>query len=393
MIAVLETVLLAASLVLAVPVLVILAQVLASLAPRRASPMPQGQRPRVAVLVPAHDEQAVIGRTLDSIGLQLTGRDRLVVVADNCSDGTAGTARQHGAEVVKRHDPLRRGKGYALAYGLDFLERSGPPDIVIFVDADCELQPGCIDRLALSSFQARRPAQAVYLINPPRTARKAALLVSFAWTVKDLVRPLGWHCLGLPCQLAGSGMAFPWPVIRAADLASSHLAEDLKLGLDLALAGHFTLFVPDAVVTSDVAPGGQPTQSQRARWEHGTLDVLVRYLPRLLLRLGKAPSLPLLALALDLSVPPLALLALALGADLVLSLLALGLFQLSVPAIASGLACILFFLAIMLAWSRYGRGVLPLRWLVFAPVYAILKLPLYGRFLLNRQRVWARGGR
>ncbi len=112
-----------------------------------------------------------------------------------------------------------------------------------------------------------------------------------------------------------------------------------------------------------------------------------------LLRLGKAPSLPLLALALDLSVPPLALLALALGADLVLSLLALGLFQLSVPAIASGLACILFFLAIMLAWSRYGRGVLPLRWLVFAPVYAILKLPLYGRFLLNRQRVWARGGR
>jgi cellulose synthase/poly-beta-1,6-N-acetylglucosamine synthase-like glycosyltransferase len=393
MIAILETILAAASLVLAVPVLVITAEVLASLAPRRVSPIPQGPRPRVAVLVPAHDEQAVIGKTLDSIGLQLTGKDRLVVVADNCSDATAETAQRHGAEVSERHDPLRRGKGYALAHGLDFLERSGPPDIVIFVDADCELSPGCIDRLALSSFHSRRPAQAAYLMNPPRTSRKAALLVSFAWTVKDLVRPLGWHRLGLPCQLAGSGMAFPWPVIRSADLASSHLAEDLKLGLDLALAGHFTLFVPDAVVTSDVAPGGQPTQSQRARWEHGTLDILVRYLPRLLLRLGKAPSLPLLALALDLSVPPLALLALALGADLALSLLVFVVFGVVLPMIGSGLVCGLFFLAIVLAWSRHGRSILPLRWLVFAPVYALLKVPLYGRFLLNRQRVWARGGR
>lgn len=393
MIAVLETILVAASLVLAVPVLVIAAQVLASLMPRRAAPLPQGPRPRVAVLVPAHDEQAVIGRTLESISRQLAGHDRLVVVADNCSDGTAGTARQHGAEVVKRHDPSRRGKGYALAHGLDFLERSGPPDIVILVDADCELQPGCLARLASVSFQGARPAQAAYLMNPPRAAHKAALLVAFAWTVKDLVRPLGWHRLGLPCQLAGSGMAFPWPVIRSVDLASSHLAEDLKLGLDLALAGHFTLFVPDAVVTSDVAPGGQPTPSQRARWEHGTLDILMRYLPRLLLRLGKTPSLSLLALALDLGVPPLALLALALGADLALSLLVSALLHVSAPMIVSGLVCGLFFLAIVLAWSRHGRNLVPLRWLVFAPVYALLKVPLYGRFLFNRQRAWARGGR
>lgn len=390
---ILEAVLICASLILAVPVTVLAAQVLASTIPRQMPYIPRGARPRVAVLVPAHNEQAAIGKTLISISDQLAVGDRLVVIADNCSDGTVEVARRYGAEVSERYDSLRRGKGYALAHGLDYLEQTGAPRIVIFVDADCELQPGCIDRLALASFHGRCPAQAAYLMNPPRTANKSALLVSFAWMVKDFVRPLGWHRLGLPCQLAGSGMAFPWPLIRSIDLASSHLAEDMKLGLDLALAGHYDLFVPGAVVTSDVAPGGKPSAAQRARWEHGTLEMLVRYLPRLLVRLCKDPNLSLLALTLDLCVPPLALLALGLGANLVMAIAMLLLSGMVAPAVASVSICAMFLFAILLAWSRHARSFLPLHWLVFAPIYAIRKAPLYGRFLLNRQRAWVRGAR
>ena len=393
MIALLEIALISAGLLLAVPVLVILLQAVAALPPWRPSPLAQAVRPRVAVLVPAHNEQHTIGKTLQSISRQLAAIDRLVVVADNCSDDTAGIALQYGAQVTLRADPVRRGKGYALAHGIDFLARPDPPDIVIFVDADCELRPGCLDRLARMSFQAVRPVQGAYLMNPPLAAHKTASMVSFAWKVKDFVRPLGWHRLGFPCPLAGSGMAFPWSVIRSADLASGDLAEDLKLSLDLALKDTFVLFQPDAVVTSDVAASGRPTDSQRARWEHGTLELLLRYLPRLLARFCRAPSLPLLAVALDLSVPPLALLALALGAQ---EALALGTFLIlgaSGPILVSTAICALFLTAIVLAWWRHGRDIIPLRWLVFAPLYALLKVPLYGRFFLNRQRVWARGGR
>jgi cellulose synthase/poly-beta-1,6-N-acetylglucosamine synthase-like glycosyltransferase len=389
----LEAALIFAGLILALPVLVLLLQVLASLLPRRKAKLPQGPRPRIAVLIPAHNEQSVLGKTLLSVAGQLVPGDRLVVVADNCSDRTAEVAHQLEAEVTVRSDPVNRGKGYALDHGLTFLEQSGAPEVVIFLDADCELDDGCIYRLALSSFQSGRPVQAAYLMAPPRPRQKTASMVCFAWKVKDFVRPLGWDRLALPCQLAGSGMAFPWEVARVTDLATGHLAEDLKQGLDLAIAGKFPLFCPDAVVTSDVAPGGRPSASQRARWEHGTIAIAMEYLPRLLGRLWEAPSLSLLAMALDISVPPLALLALMLGAYLVLTL---GLFLIAgvtAPVAVSALLCALFFAAICLAWRRYGQEIIPLRWLVFAPVYAFLKIPLYGRFFLDRQRVWARGDR
>jgi cellulose synthase/poly-beta-1,6-N-acetylglucosamine synthase-like glycosyltransferase len=379
--------------VLAIPVAVLFLQTLASLPPRRAAKIPYGPRPRIAVLVPAHNEEFSIRKTLASTARQLAATDRLVVIADNCTDGTAVAARQQGVEVTVRSDPALRGKGYALDHGLRFLEQSGAPDIVIFIDADCQPKHSCIARLALSSFHAMRPAQAAYLMNPPRQARKTAAIVSFAWRVKDFVRPLGWHRLGLPCQLAGSGMAFPWETARLSNLASSDLAEDLKQGVDLALMGVFPLFCPDAVVTSDVAAGGTPSKSQRARWEHGTIEIILRYLPRLLTRFCEAPSLSLLAVALDLSVPPLALLALLTGLELILTLAAFFTLGTSLPVIVSGIVCAFFLAAIVLAWWRHGRDILPLHWLIFAPVYAVMKIPLYGRFFFNRQRAWVRGER
>jgi cellulose synthase/poly-beta-1,6-N-acetylglucosamine synthase-like glycosyltransferase len=389
----LEAVLIFCGLILSLPVLVLFLQVSASLLPRRAAKLLQGLRPVIAVLIPAHDEQYVLGNTLQSVARQLVPGDRLVVVADNCRDRTAEVAHRQGAEVTVRSDPVNRGKGYALDHGLTFLEQSGAPEVVIFLDADCEIGDGCIHRLALSSFQSGRPVQAAYLMAPPRPRQKMASLVCFAWTVKDFVRPLGWHRLALPCQLAGSGMAIPWAVARTTNLATGHLAEDLKQGLDLAIAGKFPLFCPDAVVISDVAPGGRPSASQRARWEHGTIAIALEYLPRLLSRFCQAPTLSLLAMALDISVPPLALLALLMGADLVL---ALGFYLISgiaAPVAVCAIPCVLFFVTICLAWWRYGQEIVPLHWLIFAPVYAVLKIPLYGRFILDRQRVWARGDR
>lgn len=393
MLAALEIMFFAVGLFLALPVLTIFLQVLTALPRRPPSQMPEGAHRRVAVLVPAHDEELVIGETLASISRQLQPGDRLVVVADNCSDRTMEVARQHGAEVTVRSDPASRGKGFAMDHGLRFLEQTGIRETVIFIDADCELKNGCIARLAQMCAQSKRPTQAAYLMaSQPR--QEMASLISFAWTVKNFVRPLGWHRANLPCQLAGTGMAFPWDVIRSMNLAGAHLAEDVKLGLDLALMGHLPQFCPDAVVTSKVAAGGIPSYSQRARWEHGTIEIMVRYLPRLFIKSCSNHSVPLIAMALDLSVPPLALFALMLGAYLALTSVLLFISGASGPADIAGILCALFFVSIVLAWWRHGREILPLRWLVFAtPVYAIRKLPLYAGLFLNRQREWIKGRR
>ena len=380
-------------LVVAIPVATLFLQVVMTLPKQRAVDSLAMARPQIAVLIPAHNEQFAIRNTLASIKDQLTDRDRLVVVADNCVDHTAEAAILHGAEVTVRNERGLRGKGYALDHGIRYLEKTGAPEIVVFVDADCRVEPGSIDRLARTSIQSMRPVQGAYLMNPPRPARKAASIVAFAWKVRDFVRPLGWKRLGLPCQLSGSGMAFPWQIIRAANLANDHLVEDLKQGLDLALIGVFPLFCPEAVVTSDVGKGGEPSNAQRARWEHGTIATILQYLPRLLLRLCQTRSLPLLAVTLDLSIPPLALLALTIAVYLVFAAAAAVTMKQPVPLVIASVNAMLMFLCIVLAWWRHGRDILPGQWLAFAPLYAVRKIPLYLRFFWNRQRVWQRGER
>ncbi|MGH8485060.1 MAG: glycosyltransferase, partial [Pseudomonas sp.] len=90
----------AVAVLLLLPVLVLFAQVLLACMPARTQPPLHGARGRVAVLVPAHNEASIIGATLASIGAQLHAGDRLLVVADNCSDDTAALAVAAGAEVV-----------------------------------------------------------------------------------------------------------------------------------------------------------------------------------------------------------------------------------------------------------------------------------------------------
>src|SRR5205823_1926102 len=85
---------------------------------RRGDPAAQARAPRlaIAVVVPAHDEEAGIAATVQSLLALDYPRDlfRIFVIADNCSDETAARAREAGATVLVRDDAARRGKVYAL---------------------------------------------------------------------------------------------------------------------------------------------------------------------------------------------------------------------------------------------------------------------------------------
>jgi len=85
---------------------------------RTKAPPPPCDTVSLAVLIPAHDEEAQLAATIRS--LQDTEYDpdrrRVIVIADNCTDRTAAVARAAGAEVWERSDTLHRGKGHALAW-------------------------------------------------------------------------------------------------------------------------------------------------------------------------------------------------------------------------------------------------------------------------------------
>lgn len=381
----------AASLVLLLPVCVFSLEVLAAPGSQLAAPL-RGERRRLAILIPAHNESSMIAETLRSLRPQLAPLDRLIVVADNCTDDTAAVAAAHGAEALVRRDFSRRGKGFALDFGVRHLEQDAP-EIVIIVDADCRVGLGAIDRLALTCHASGRPVQALYLMQAPANAGTKMRIAEFSWIVKNQVRPGGLHRLGLPCHLMGSGMAFPWRCLAAAELATGHIVEDLKLGIDLARAGAPPLFCPDALVTSEFPQSTDGVAAQRTRWEHGHLSVILSDAPRLVWQSLVRLNAGLAALALDVSVPPIALLTLLVLAVSTVACVYSVITRNPVPVSIAGVSAALLAVSIFVAWLRHGRRLIGFGDLLFGLSYALRKIPLYARFLVMRQTSWIRSKR
>jgi cellulose synthase/poly-beta-1,6-N-acetylglucosamine synthase-like glycosyltransferase len=381
---------------LAIPVAVFFVEVVAAIAlPPQVSLVPRNQdrRRRVAVLVPAHNESRGLLPTLADIKAQMHASDRVVVVADNCEDDTAAVAVAAGADVVVRKDSERKGKGYALAWGLRHLDMD-PPDIVVVLDADCRLSEFGIDRLVAACTMTHRPVQALDLMIAPEGSQIKCRVAEFAWRVKNWVRPLGLNALGLPCQLMGTGMAFPWDVIRSAELASGSIVEDLKLGLELTMAGNAPLFCPSAIVTSDFPSSAEGVQSQRLRWEQGHIGMILTATPRFIFAAITRGNANLMALALDVAVPPLSLLgALLLGMMAATSLATL-LGTSSAAMFVSTASLVGFISAVFLCWLKVGHDILPPRAFLMIAVYVIGKLPLYLKIIFSKSaQQWIRTDR
>lgn len=375
---------------LLVPITVLFIECSAAFLPGRADiGNVEEPQPKVTVLVPAHNEALGIGATLETLLPQLTNSERVVVIADNCSDETAEISRRFGVTVIERQDTERRGKGYALDYGLQFIEKE-PPEVVVVVDADCIVHQGTIARIAQRAASVGRPVQAVYLMEQPPNPSPKDSVSALAFMVKNLVRPCGLERLGLPGLLTGTGMAFPWSVIQNAKLASSNIVEDMQLALDLAITGHTSVFCEQGKVIGRLPQQKQAATSQRTRWEHGHLQTLLTQVPKLLKESIRQRRLDLLALALDMCVPPISLLVMIWVVLLGGALLAGALGASWLPAIVVALEGFLIFSSILGAWAKFGRADLPAHTLLAIPLYLLWKIPLYLSFLVRRQTKWVR---
>jgi cellulose synthase/poly-beta-1,6-N-acetylglucosamine synthase-like glycosyltransferase len=379
---------LACVIVLALPAGVLLGQVLLALLPQRKAAGVTSSGVRTAVLVPAHNESTGVLPTLHQLLAQARPGDRVVVIADNCSDDTADVARGAGAEVVERHDTSQRGKGYALNHGVNFLRRD-PPDVVVIIDADCDVAPDCIAELAHASHRSGCPVQGMFMTVAPDASLKMRV-AEFAMRVKAHVRPRGMAKLGLPCGLTGSGIAYPWPVIADAPLASGHLAEDMQLGLELGRRGTAPIYCEAAKLQTVFAATKDAQTTQRTRWEHGHLALLVGEGPRLLASALIHGQFRFAVQVLDLLVPPLALLTLLQLLTLMVSVLASVALGWSAPLWIAFAGLLGLSVAVLAARARFASDIVTWGDILKVPLYVMGKLPIYVRFLVSRQVEWVR---
>jgi cellulose synthase/poly-beta-1,6-N-acetylglucosamine synthase-like glycosyltransferase len=274
------------------------------------------------IIVPAHDEEASIERTVQSLEAIDYPPElrRIQVIADNCTDRTGELARSAGADVLDRIDPEKRGKGYALALAFERSLDRGWADAVVVIDADTQVSSNL-----LLAFQARfkagaNAAQAEYgVLN--ETASWRTRLMAIAFATFHRLRSSARERLGLSVGLRGNGMAFSSALVREIPHTAFSIVEDLEYGLRLGEAGHRVHYAAEADVRGEMAASEQAARSQRRRWEGGRFSMARSHAPRLLW-LGVTQRDPvLLDLALDLLVPPLTYLVAAAGLGTLLAAL------------------------------------------------------------------------
>ena len=329
------------------------------------------------MLVPAHNEEASIARTIESLSAaQWSPRPELVVIADNCDDATAKVARSHGTTVLERIDPQRKGKGYALEWAIERLaERPRPPDVVAFVDADTVVQAEFFRAITSRLERGAEAVQLHYEAAPGVT--DLARLRRLAFMLVHWARPLGLARLGLGSGLKGNGMAIRWDLARG-DLGSTGITEDAAMTLSLARRGVAVAFAPGASVRGYMASRYRDARTQDKRWERGRLALLppAGAAAVAALRRGRPAAA---AAALEVAAPPLSLLAVAAAGALATALaLDLG----STPLAAAAAASLGTYVAVGLTAARAPlRDVAALR---SAPRFIAHKATVFGELLLRR---------
>jgi GT2 family glycosyltransferase len=310
---------------------------------RRSSRSPAGSPgTRLAVVVPAHNEESLISRCVESLRASAGGTGtRIVVIAHNCSDQTARRAVGAGAEVLVYDDPAATGKGFALLRGFERVLAPGSDiDSVLVVDADSIVTENLIEVVRATLAGGAEAVQCRYeMESDPQ--RPKTRLTALAFRGFNLIRAGGRHRLGLSAGILGNGFALRRAVLDQTPYNALSVVEDLEYHVLLLLSGKRVRFIREAVVSSRAAGSERGEVAQRSRWEGGRAGVARRWLTPLVRRMMSG-RIHLLEPILDLSSLPLGYAALALLAAVCLplgwlriySILALGVMMAHVLAAA-----------------------------------------------------------
>ena len=233
-------------------------------------PRPPDRVPRLrfCVIVPAHNEERVIGATLTALATALRPGDRVLVVADRCTDATGSIAAGLGAQVLTRGADRPPGRAAARQDGVDHTLATDDWDAVVFVDADSVVDPGFLDACERAFAAGARAVQgrSEAALGSGLVAR--SYLAAFA--LQGVTIPRGRDRLGLSVRLRGTGMALARDVL-AGHRFRAPASEDLFYSLDLCLDGVLPRHVESARLRSANVRNWGAASTQRVRYEAGRM--------------------------------------------------------------------------------------------------------------------------
>lgn len=278
---------------------------------------------RFALMSPAHNEQDVIGATVQRLR-QLDYPSELFdvhVVADHCTDNTAAVAEAAGALVHVRTDEPRGRKGYAVDWLIErLLADPRRYDAIVIFDADSRVDPQFLLAVQPLLAAGAQVVQGRHVIANPGSSRLSAL-ADADMRLNNRIRNQAKENLGLSARLMGDAMVFRRQVLEQHPwIGAQSLTEDRDYGIYLATQGVRIRYTPDASSSGQAVTRWQEATPQRMRWYGGAFDLQRRYLRTLWTLTWRQRSGDAFDKLLELALPPFSMLALGSVALLALHL-------------------------------------------------------------------------
>lgn len=253
---------------------------LCSLVKLKDKPLLIDKKHKFMAIIPAHNEEGVIGNLIDSLNNQNYDKDLydVYVIADNCTDNTAKIAKEKGAIVYKRFDEKHKTKGAALDWFLQQkIKENAPYDALFIFDADNIVDKDFIVNMNKKLCQGEEVVQGYRDIKNPTDNWIAGGYALFYWTLHRLYH-LARYNIGLSPNLNGTGFMVRFDIIKEeGGWKTETLTEDIEFSLQRIIKGRKLGWATDAIVYDEQPTSFAQSWNQRSRWSTGHIQCIAKY--------------------------------------------------------------------------------------------------------------------
>lgn len=250
-----------------------------SLVKLKDKPILENKQNRFMAIIPAHNEESVIGNLIESLKKQDYPKELydIYVIADNCTDKTAQIAKKLGAIVYERFDEKNKTKGHALNWFLgQKIEENAPYDAFCVFDADNIVDEKFIKSMNKKLCQGEDVVQGYRDIKNPTDSWVSAGYAIFYWTMNRFYH-LARYNLGLSPLINGTGFMVKFDVVKPNGWDTQTLTEDIEFSLKRIIAGNKLGWSTEAIVYDEQPVGFKQSWSQRSRWTVGHMQCIQNY--------------------------------------------------------------------------------------------------------------------
>ena len=231
---------------------------------------------RFLVLVPAHNEEKVIGDIVQN----LQGMDYpkelydFYIIADNCTDRTADVARELGAKVIetrKESPDAPTGKPIALRKALESLGNYNERyDLMMIFDADNLIDTNMFREVNSQYLDKDKPDFIQCYLGAKNKKGVVAWFYYTGYTLTNRFFDLAKHRLGLNCAIGGTGFAMSTEYLYSrGGWTTSSLTEDFEIQVAATLEGRRILWNHVARVYDEKPTTMRASIRQKIRWGQG----------------------------------------------------------------------------------------------------------------------------